>query len=243
MARSRSRRRRQNTLIVVALAVTVAFIVLVHDVRRLSAQNAANRVSLNRTFGSLATAVMIDENRWGSGVSTLLATAPTMTRANFAADLALAEFKGHDIAQRAELLQKPELVHDVQSTFVQVTTDRVRAVTGLLERIGSSLALPTGGYEQVSVSSAHQILTIADARWERARRSLLFEPGHVRLPRSVFAITSASVASEFSAILSSSTLAVHRDAVISAVSVSRNERAKTTLAMKTGVNAMTAATR
>jgi hypothetical protein len=203
----------------VALALTVSVVVLAHDVSRLSSQSNANRASIDRTFASLATSVILDEDRYGTQVAQLMASGPSMSRLNFASSLTGLIDEGRSLLERAQILGSPRVGHNIQETLIDVTITRVHASETLLESVGSQLQLPGVAPASASLSALGSSLRRADTLWASARRVLPRQPGRARLPRSVFALSSAPLAAERRAISNSSSLLAQRSMTIDAVSV------------------------
>ncbi len=219
MARSRSKRRRQNIGIVVAVALTATIITLAHDVNRLSAQSSANRASIDRNFAALATTLLSDEDRFGSSLATTLSSGPTASRAQFTNSLTALMDQGRALQQRAAILQHPEVSGGVQDTLIFVSDLRWSASKQLLETISARLALPGIAHASASLHSLGSKFRHADAMWASARRTFRRDSSHVRLPKSVFALSHAPLVAYVSALEASTSLAVQRSLSIEAVSV------------------------
>ncbi len=202
-----------------ALIVTVTLVALVHDVNRIAAQSAVNRASLNRTFATLVTGILLDEDRWGSRVGYLLSHGSTMSRVEFAGRLASDRVDGTDLLQRATILRRPALAHQVQTTFVTVTAERVAATEGVLMALARALALPSRSGETSTAREALHLFVLSDTQWALARRSLVGEPGHVRLPRSTFALSGVPLAAEIAALEVAPSLGAHRGVTVAVVAI------------------------
>jgi hypothetical protein len=219
VARSRVRRRRQNFGLVVALVVTLCALVLVHDVRTLSAQSLSNRESLNRTFAVLATSVMADENRYGADVDTLVAGGPALSRADFSSQMAAISLLGTQLQQRTQLLLEPTLDDNVQSLLARVTNLRVVAVTSLLQRVGIDLGLPHQSGRVATPALIQAEVQRSNKLWANAQRSFLAAPGKAHLPNSYFALAAVPLDAQLALLQSAASLAPERAVTISAVAV------------------------
>ncbi len=193
--------------------------VLVHDVNRMASKSVANRTALNRDFAALATSLISDENHWGTEVAATLANAPQSTRPAFATDLQLERSAGRELRQRAEILATPDLAHHVQEQLIDVTEQRVSTTVAFLNHVGQLLALPGFARPVVGANMAGRQLRHADLVWAHARRSLIGEPGRVRLPRSEFALAAAPLSSDLAAILSAPALRAERAVTIATIEV------------------------
>jgi hypothetical protein len=220
VARSRSKRRRQNFWVAVALASTLALVTLAHDVNRLSAQTNANRTSIDKSFAALATTVVVDENHFGSSVAQLLATGSAMSRADFGAQLSSLLADGQSLDQRVAIFAHPVVANGVQDRLIDVVTQRVSASSALLSQVAQNLQLPVTTSPLMSLNAIGRKFRGADAEWARAQREFRNQPGHHRLPPSVFALSSAPLSAQIAVLTSAPTLQVLRSLSIDAVSVS-----------------------
>ena len=219
MARSRSKRRRQNTWVAVALISTVVIVTLAHDVNRISAQSSANRASIDKSFAALATTMTVDENHYGAAVAQLMSSGPTMSRADFGAAVLSLLDEGHSLSQRAAIFAHPQVAGGVQDTLIDVVNTRVTATTSMLNSIGTRLALPQVVRSHVDFGAVGRRLRLADAQWSHARQQFHRQSIHLHLPASVFALSSAPLASLATAIELAPSLQVHRSLSLDAVSV------------------------
>jgi len=219
VARNRGRRRRQNLKLLIALAVTLALVVLVRDVARLARQSNSQRASLNQSFAVLATSVLNDEATLRGEVTAILSGASTMTRPILAARLALVRESADSLRQRVALLAKPSIAHGVQNTLITVTDLRSTAVSDLASVVSSALDLPGGSSSSATVSSIESSVLSSDNMWASAHTELVGEPGHVSLPASTFALTTGPLATAVNTLLSVPALAPTRAMTIAAVSV------------------------
>ncbi len=202
-----------------AAAITISVVVIARDVHSLASQSTSNRATLNRTFAVLAGSVMADENLYGEQAATLLSAGGTLSRSTFASDLDALTLSGSQLLQRTALLAQPSLDGHVQLTLGTVTALRVDGVTQLFHDVGHQLQLPGTPTSTASSSTPQQEFVTSNQLWQHARVQLLGAPGHARLPASVFALASAPLTTQSTALISAPSLQPVSAATIATVAV------------------------
>lgn len=220
MARTRAQRRRHNAWLTIALVATVLVVIFARDVSQSAHRASGPRSSENLTFAAAANAIVSNENLFDKRLDALITGGTHLSRAIFDARLIQLNDELPGWLIEAHQWRVPTLAHRVNQTFWDVTLERVTADESLLHEIASALSLPFTPTVNVAVdSSPTTTLRTSTATWNRARFSLVREPGHARLDASSNLAGDHVAASGLGALTSSRSLAVTRSLTISAVAV------------------------
>lgn len=223
MARTRAQRRRHTLLLTIALAATLLVLLFARDVSRSAHQAVSPRRSENRSFASLASVLLNQQDSFDSRLTYLLTSGEPLSRSVFAARLDQLAEELPTWQTEAQRVRRPRLVHDVNDVLAQVTEQRVDDYQVLLAGVARALILPWPAPPVTSppltLTSAQTSLVSTTREWNTARWGLRHEPGRVSLP----ALSDFSALVNLSTVLGglerSSTLTVTRGIGISAVLV------------------------
>ena len=203
------------------MVTTSVVLLFAHDVSRSAHGSTSLRRSENRTFGVLANTLLAQEATLDGRLSYLLTHGGTLSRSIYTARL-------HQLAQQlplwsseGSLLRRPSLAHNVNTVLAQLTEQRVDAYQVVFDTAARSLQLPwtTLNATGLSTVSALASLLTTDQVWALARRSLVGEPGRVRLAATYTSSGVVTLATELNALGGSPTLTLTRGIGIAAVAV------------------------
>ena len=207
-------------LLLLALAATLVVLLFAHDITR-SAHSAADlRRSENRSFGVLANGLLGQESEFDQRLSYLLTNGQTLTRPVFAARLTQIAQQLPVLANEAVLLRRPALAHNVNAVLSQLTEQRVDDYQVLLDTVARSLGLPwTVLNTTFTTRVAQASLVTTSGEWALARRSLVKEPGRVKLIADATSMGTMDLTSQLAILANAPSLSLRRGIGIAAVSV------------------------
>lgn len=205
----------------IALVVTLVVLVFARDVSRSAHGAITAERSENRSFASLANALIVQENNFDSRMARLLRSGATLSRPVFDARLDQLDQQLSYWSTTAELLRRPKLAHDVNDKIAALTGTRVVDYEEIIARIAQALSLPapTPSPNGATVADPAQSLVETGLTWNVDRYALRHEPGEVRLDGLTLSSAKFFTQSGVSSLTASSSLAVVRGIGIAAVSV------------------------
>jgi len=207
-------------LLLLALSATLVVLLFAHDITR-SAHSAADlRRSENRSFGVLANGLLGQESEFDQRLSYLLTNGQTLTRPVFAARLNQIAQQLPVLANEAVLLRRPVLAHNVNAVLTQLTEQRVDDYQVLLDTVARSLGLPwTVLNTTFTTRVAQASLVTTSGEWAFARRSLVKEPGRVKMIANATSMGTMDLTSQLAILANAPSLSLRRGIGIAAVSV------------------------
>lgn len=225
----------------------IVLALIVGGLTQVSRQSQGYDANSGRSFAALGTVVADQSNATSSTVRSVINGLPSQTRQGLQAELDNAVQQTADESSRASLAAKGAPLGPVATEFAAVFADRAQSMTqfraavdGLLgmqavppagappDASGSdsgSAALLSGTQATNRIAAAGALLTRSDALYRSVRRSLAADPGHGRLPRSVWVTDPqlwqlGSVAAQVDLLATSSTLAATHDVILRTVRLS-----------------------
>jgi hypothetical protein len=221
VARTRAQRRRQNLLVTAALVATALVLLFAHDVNRAAHSSTNVRRSENRSFASLANALLGSEQQFGDHLDYLLTHGTTLSRAVFTARLDQLALQLPGWSTEANLLRHPSIAHDVNTTLVSLTEQRVDDYQVVLDSVAHALDLPWTTLSSTTLTSvaARSSLLATDRTWDALRHSLATEPGRVQLAATSTPGAVVTLPTVMSTLDGAASLQVRRSVSISAVEV------------------------
>ncbi len=221
MARSRAQRRRTQTLVVIALVLTLLVLAFARDVAHSAHQAISPRRSENRTFGQLANGVIVEANDLDARLSYVIGHGGSLSRPVFAARLLQIARALPILYTDASQLRRPVLAHGVNSTFVQLIEQRIDDDQTILDTVAAALQLPWTPTATTSQgwTAAEASLQTTAAIWQRARFSLVREPGRVHLYALDDAVATIPLSAAVATLSTAPSLVLSRAISIAAVEV------------------------
>jgi len=208
-------------LLLLALAATLVVLLFANDITK-SAHSAADlRRSENRSFGALANDLLTQENLLDQRLTYLLMNGQTLSRPVFAARLHQVAQLLPLVAEESVLVRRPVLAHNVNAVLSQLTEQRVDDYQVLLDTVARSLSLPWKVLNTTTLTTpvAQASLVSTGAQWATARRSLVREPGRVRLIADATSMSTMDLTSQLAILANAPSLSLQRGIGIAAVSV------------------------
>jgi hypothetical protein len=225
----------------------VVLALLVGGLTQVSRQSQGYDANAGRSFATLGTVVADQSNATSSTLRSVINDLQSQSRQGLQAELDNVVQQTADESSRASLAAKGAPLGLVTSEFATVFADRAQSMTqfraavdGLLgtqaippagaqpDASGSnsgSAALLSGTQATNRIAAAGALLTRSDALYRSVRRSLAADPGHDRLPRSVWVTDPqlwqvGSVAAQVDLLATSPTLAATHYVVLRTVRLS-----------------------
>ena len=166
-----------------ALVATLLVLLFARDVTRSAHAAISPRQSENRTFAQLANGLVGQENGFDSRLATLLRSGRRLSRPLFAARLDQLALTLPDWVTQGTLVRHPTLAHHVNEVLADLTQQRVEAYQVILNATASALNLPWTPLVATTMhlSAAAPALVSTAKEWNRARYSLVGEPGRATL--------------------------------------------------------------
>jgi hypothetical protein len=206
----------------IALIVTLVVLLFARDITRSAHGATSPRRSENRSFGQLANLLISQENALDARCTALITSGQSLTRPVFAAQLSELSAQLALWNVESAQLRRPMLAHKVNDVIAEVTEQRVDDYQAILATLARSLVLPWTDEAPagLSAAAAQASLKATNARWDRADRSLVGEPGHVALIATTNDTALLTLSSLVRSLEQSPTLALTRGVGITAISVS-----------------------
>jgi hypothetical protein len=231
--RRRARRRSSARPVVLLVAAVVVLALVVGGLTQVSRQSQAYDANSDRSLAAQGTVVADQSNATSSTVRKVINDLQSQTRQGLQASLDNVVRQTADESSRAALATSGAPVGPVATEFAAAFADRAQSMTQLRAAVDGLLGLqpvpPAGAPPAASGSSsgratllsatqatnriaaAGALLTRSDALYGSVRRSLAADPGHGRLPRSVWVTDPqlwqvGSVAAQVDLLSTSSTL-------------------------------------
>jgi hypothetical protein len=226
VARTRAQRRRHSVWLSVAVLITLLALLFARDVTRAAHGSSSPRRSENRSFGLLASTLIVQQNNVDSRLKYLLTQGQSLTRPVFAARIAqLADLMTMWPTESAQLRQ-PALAHDVNNVLAQDSSQRFNDYVAIMTDIVNTMRLPTATLPWPAATSttmdpatAQASLVATSKQWSTRRFSLAREPGKVKLDATADGVGLLSLAQDLRVLRSSPSLVATRGVGIVAVSV------------------------
>ena len=210
-------------LLTLAVVVTLVLLVFARDVTRSAHGSITTRRSENRSFGGLANALVLQQNRFDQSLYKMLRDGATLTRPTLDSQLEQLQLDLDSWGTEAQFLRRPKLAHDVNDKLDQLTLQRVDAYETILSSVANQLTLPplapASGDVDRPVSSPGQIVITTGLAWNGDRYDLTKEPGHQHLKAMTFGGAKYFVAFGARNLTASPSLAVVRGIGVAAVSI------------------------
>jgi hypothetical protein len=208
VARTRAQRRRHSVWLSVAVLITLLALLFARDVTRAAHGSSSPRRSENRSFGLLASTLIVQQNNVDSRLKYLLTQGQSLTRPVFAAR----------ITQLADLMTMWPTAQDSSQRFndyVAIMTD----IVNTMRLPTATLPWPAATSTTMDPATAQASLVATSKQWSTRRFSLAREPGKVKLDATADGVGLLSLAQDLRVLRSSPSLVATRGVGIVAVSV------------------------
>jgi hypothetical protein len=232
--------------VILLVAVVVVLAIVVGGLTQVSRQSTGYDANSDRTLAAQGTVAADQSNATSATVRQVVNDLPTQTRQGLQAALDGAVLQADDEAARAQVAAGSTPLGSVATQFAAVFTERAQAVTTLRAAVYGFLGMqPTapadapvaavaaapasGGSALLSateatnrIAAAGALLSHSDALYRSVRHALAADPGHGRLPPSVWVTRPqvwqlGSVAAQVDLVATSPTLAATHDVVLRTV--------------------------
>lgn len=208
-------------LLTIGVIATLLVLVFARDVSRAAHGASGPRRSENRTFGVLANTLLTRENAVDGHLTYLLNHGQSLSRSVFDARLTQIVQEFPRWMTDAQLLRRPTLAHHVNRVIAQLTETRITDYEALVGAVTTALTLPalSSVGTATTPAAAQASLQQIDAQWNRARWSLVKEPGLVHLDALTSSVARLNVAAVIANLTSSPSLGLTRGIGITALEV------------------------
>jgi hypothetical protein len=242
--RRRARRRSSARPVILLVAAVVVLALVVGGLTQVSRQSQAYDANSDRSLAAQGTVVADQSNATSSTVRRVITDLQSQTRQGLQASLDNVVQQTADESSRATLAASGVPLGPVATDFAAAFAERAQSMTQLRAAVDGLLGLQpvppsgapldasgsgSGGATLLSatqatnrIAAAGTLLTRSDALYRSVRRSLGTDPGHGRLPRSVWVTDPqlwqvGSVAAQVDLLATSTTLAATHYVVLRTV--------------------------